>query len=149
MTINDNNFQREETIFTDRNHYGTVTSVKDGIVSVIGLPECVSGEMVLLYTTEGTFLYGMVCTIEESTIDIVLFGDDRLIMEGSFVFNSGDLFKIPVGLQLFGRVVDALGRPIDSDSLNTHTSEHYENLWSKYPGCSAYVERRAPGIIDR
>lgn len=132
-----------------KQQHGTVLSVKDGIVSVVGLQSSTSGELLLFENLYGFFVKGMVCTIEESTIDVVLFGDDRLIAEGTSVFRSGDLFKVPVGLQMFGRVVDALGRPQDEFSLNGRDSNSYESLWSKYPGFSAYIERRAPGILDR
>jgi len=129
--------------------HGTVLSIRDGIVCIGGLQTAVSGELVFFYTTQQTIVKGMVCTIEESTIDVVLFGDDRLITEGTLVSRSGDLFKIPVGLQMFGRVIDSLGRPQDEFSLRFQDSDSFEKIWSKYPGCYGYTERRAPGIIDR
>jgi len=127
---------------------GNVISVKDGIIKVANLPFAASGEMVLFEIENHRIIKGMVCNIDE-TIDIVLFGEDKYVHEGTKVYQTNSLFKVPVGLQLFGKVIDSLGKPIDLNSLNIKTGEEYEELWLQYPGCEDYIEKRAPAILDR
>jgi len=111
---------------------GRVISVGDGIARVYGLDEAQAGEMVEF--EDGT--RGMVLNLEIDNVGIVIFGDDRNIHEGSLVRRTRAIVDVPVGKGLLGRVVDALGNPIDGK------------------GPIAYSERRrvdvkAPGIIPR
>ena len=111
---------------------GYVISVGDGIAKVHGIDKCRANE--LLEFTNGT--YGMALNLEESFISAVLLGNDVGIAEGSVVKRTGRVVSVPVGENLVGRVVDALGNPIDS----------------KGPIAAAEfrpIESRAHGIIER
>ena len=88
---------------------GQVLSVGDGIARVYGLDECQAGEMVEF--EDGT--RGMALNLEEDNVGVVIFGSDRGIKEGQTVKRTGAIVEVPVGKQLLGRVVDALGNPID------------------------------------
>ena len=88
---------------------GQVLSVGDGIARVYGLDNCQAGEMVEF--ADGT--RGMALNLEVDNVGIVIFGDDRHIKEGDVVKRTGAIVEVPVGKALFGRVVDALGNPID------------------------------------
>lgn len=111
---------------------GTVMQVGDGIARVHGLQKAMAGE--LLEFTGG--IYGMVLNLEEDNIGVVLLGSDQNIKEGDPVKSTGRIVEVPVGDALIGRVVNALGQPIDG----------------KGPiAASGYrpVERVASGVIDR
>src|SRR5919106_21874 len=116
----------------DVTEVGQVLSVGDGIARVYGLDKVQAGEMVEFPGG----IKGMALNLEEDNVGIVIFGDDRSIKEGDTVKRTGAIVDVPVGKSLLGRVVDALGTPIDGK------------------GPIKAVERRrvdvkAPGIIPR
>ncbi len=115
-----------------QNETGTVLTVGDGISRVSGLVNCVSGE--LLEFENGT--YGMAQNLEETSVSTVLFGDDVGISEGQTVKRTGRVVSVPVGDAMIGRVVNAIGQPIDGAGP-IESSEF----------CP--VESPAPGILDR
>ena len=111
---------------------GYVLTVGDGISKVHGLDKCKSSE--LLEFSNGT--YGMALNLEESFVSAVLLGTDVGIAEGSLVKRTGRVVSVPVGESLIGRVVNALGEPIDAKGP-VSASEYRP------------IERRAYGIIER
>ena len=111
---------------------GTVISVGDGIATIYGIDHAMYGEIV----TFETGLKGMVQDIRKNEIGCILFGSDTQIREGTKVTRTGKRAGVPVGSGFVGRVVNALGEPIDG--RGEIKEEDY------YP-----VEREAPGIIDR
>ena len=111
---------------------GTVLTVGDGIATVSGLAGAEYGEILLF---DGG-LKGMILDLRESEIGCVIFGDDSEIVEGSMVRRTGKVAGTPVGEGFLGRVINALGEPIDD--AGEIAAEDY------YP-----VEAPAPGIIDR
>jgi F-type H+-transporting ATPase subunit alpha len=117
---------------TEEDEVGYVISVGDGISRVHGLDKCKSNE--LIEFSNGT--YGMALNLEESFVSAVLLGSDVGILEGSLVKRTGRVVSVPVGEALIGRVVNALGQPIDAKGP-IETTE-----WSP-------IERRAHGIIER
>ena len=111
---------------------GQVLSVGDGIARVYGLDNVQSGEMVEF--ADGT--RGMALNLEVDNVGIVIFGDDRHIKEGDVVKRTGAIVEVPVGKGLLGRVVDALGNPIDGKGpIVSHEMRR--------------VDVKAPGIIPR
>ena len=111
---------------------GEVISVNDGVAVCYGLDDVQAGEMVEF----AGGIQGMALNLEESTVGIVIFGDDRLVEEGQTVKRTGKIVEVPVGKELLGRVVDALGNPIDGKGpINAKQSSR--------------VEIKAPGIIAR
>ena len=88
---------------------GTVIQAGDGIIKASGLETCMAGELVEF--PDGS--RGMALNLEEETVSIVLLGDDTAIREGDTVRRTGKVVSVPVGHALLGRVVDALGEPID------------------------------------
>ena len=117
---------------TEQDEVGYVISVGDGISKVHGLDKCRANE--LLEFTNGTF--GMALNLEESHVSAVLLGTDVGISEGSLVKRTGRVVSVPVGEALIGRLVNALGQPIDAKGP-IETSEF------------SPIERRAYGIIER
>ena len=115
-----------------QNETGTVLTVGDGISRVSGLTNCLSGE--LLEFQDGSF--GMAQNLEENSVSAVLFGSDVGIQEGQTVKRTGRVVSVPVGEALLGRVVNAIGQPIDG--AGPIASQEYRA-----------VESPAPGIIDR
>jgi len=111
---------------------GQVLSVGDGIARVHGLDQVQAGEMVEFPGG----IKGMALNLEQDNVGIVIFGDDRSIREGDTVKRTGDIVDVPVGKGLLGRVVDALGNPIDGKG----PIEAEERCM---------VEVKAPGIIPR
>ncbi len=111
---------------------GYVISVGDGIAKVHGLDKCKSNE--LLEFANGSF--GMALNLEESFVSCVLLGTDVGISEGSVVKSTGRVVSVPVGEELIGRVVNALGQPIDGKA--PIEAKEYSP-----------IERRAYGIIER
>ncbi len=111
---------------------GSVLSVGDGIASVYGLENAMSGE--LLEFPGG--IYGMALNLEEEVVGVVILGDDINIKEGDVVKRTGRIVEVPVGEALIGRVVNSLGQPIDGkgDIKSDKTRP---------------VESSAPGIMDR
>ena len=111
---------------------GQVLSVGDGIARVYGLDNVQAGEMVEF---PGGIL-GMALNLEADNVGVVIFGDDRTIKEGDTVKRTGAIVDVPVGKELLGRVVDALGNPIDGKGpINSEKRQR--------------VEVKAPGIIPR
>ena len=88
---------------------GVVIIVGDGIARVSGLTKCMAGELVEFPNGE----YGMAQNLEEDTVSIVILGTDQGIKEGDTVKRTGRVVSVPVGAGLIGRVVNALGEPID------------------------------------
>jgi F-type H+-transporting ATPase subunit alpha len=88
---------------------GSVISVGDGIARVYGLANVQAGEMVVF----ACGLRGMALNLEEDNVGVVIFGDDRDILEGDTVKRTGAIVDVPVGPELLGRVVDGIGQPID------------------------------------
>ena len=111
---------------------GTVILVGDGIARVSGLDQCMAGELVEF----SNGIFGMAQNLEEETVAVVILGADRGIREGDIVKRTGQVVSVPVGQHLIGRVVDALGEPVDGKG--PVTAEDYRP-----------VEMPAPGIIDR
>ncbi|MCK8828017.1 F0F1 ATP synthase subunit alpha [Natroniella acetigena] len=111
---------------------GTVLSVGDGISRIHGLEGAMAGE--LLEFDSG--VYGMVLNLEEDSIGCVILGDESKIEEGDAVHRTERIVEVPVGEEMKGRVVNALGQPIDGKGpINTEQSRE--------------VESDAPGIVDR
>ena len=111
---------------------GRVTSVGDGIATIYGLSNCMSGELLEI---EGE-VPAMAMNLEEHSIGAVLLGYSKDIKEGCMVKRTGKIVSVPVGEGLLGRVVDPLGKPIDGNG-DIYTSEHRN------------IEILAPGIIER
>ena len=112
---------------------GQVLSVGDGIARIYGLDNVQAGEMVEFSDNSK----GMALNLESDNVGVVIFGDDRAIKEGDTVKRTGAIVDVPVGKELLGRVVDALGNPIDGKgSLNKSLKRNR-------------VEVKAPGIIPR
>jgi len=111
---------------------GTVVSVGDGICHIHGLEDCMAGEMLEF---EGG-VYGMAQNLEEDLVGAVLLGSDQDIREGDTVKRTGRIVDVPVGESMLGRVVDALGAPIDGKGPIS-AEEHRP------------IECPAPGIIER
>jgi len=111
---------------------GIVILVGDGIAKASGLEKCMAGELVEF--PNGAF--GMAQNLEEDTVSIVILGDDSGIKEGDTVKRTGKVVSVPVGQAMIGRVVNALGEPIDGKGIIT--AEKYMP-----------IEAPAPGIIDR
>lgn len=88
---------------------GRVLSVGDGIAQVYGLKNIQAEEMVEF----SSGLKGMALNLEPDNVGIVVFGNDKLIREGDIVKRTGAIVDVPTGMELLGRVVDALGNPID------------------------------------
>jgi F-type H+-transporting ATPase subunit alpha len=93
----------------DVSEVGVVTYVGDGVARIYGLENAMMSEL-LEFPND---VIGMVLNLEEDAVGAVLFGDDKLIKEGDIVKRTGRIMSVPVGEALIGRVVDALGRPID------------------------------------
>src|SRR5687768_6838720 len=111
---------------------GTVLSVGDGIARVYGLDRAMAGELLDF----GHDLFGLALNLEEDNVGVVLLGESREVREGQEVRRTGKIIQVPVGPALIGRVVDALGRPIDGKGPVATTES--------YP-----LERTAPGVVDR
>ncbi len=122
------NFQAGVTV----TEVGTVIKVGDGIAEVHGLEKVMAGEL-LEFPNE---VRGLALNLEEDKVGVVLFGDYQTIKEGDMVKRTGRIMRVPVGEAMIGRVVDALGNPID-DKGPIITEQFNE------------IERMAPGIVDR
>ncbi len=116
----DNAIQQNET--------GTILMVGDGIARASGLVNCMAGE--LLEFEDGS--YGMAQNLEENSVSIVLFGSDEKIGEGQTVKRTGKVVSVPVGDNMIGRVVNALGQPIDG--AGPIITEEYRAIESPAPG---------------
>lgn len=111
---------------------GQVVTVKDGIAVIYGLDGVQAGEMVEF----GGGLMGMVLNLETDNVGVVIFGDDKEVKEGDTVKRTGKIVEVPIGKELLGRVIDALGNPIDGKGP----------IKSKQ---RSRIEVKAPGIIQR
>ena len=111
---------------------GTVIEIGDGIAHIHGLDKAMSGELLDF----GNDIYGMVLNLEQDNVGAVLLGGDTKIKEGDIVKRTGKIMQVPVGESMIGRVVDALGRPIDGKGP-IHATQ------------SRPIEYPAPGIADR
>ena len=116
----------------EQSETGAVTMVGDGIARASGLDNCMAGELVQFES--GT--YGMAQNLEENSVSIVLLGDDSGIKEGGSIRRTGKVVSVPVGEGMIGRVVNALGQPIDGKG--PIEAADYRA-----------IESPAPGIIDR
>ncbi len=116
----------------DVSEVGQVLSVGDGVARVYGLDNVQAGEMVEFPGG----IVGMALNLETDNVGVVIFGSDRDIKEGDTVKRTGDIVDVPVGMGLLGRVVDALGNPIDGGG-DLETDER------------RLVDVKAPGIIPR
>jgi len=111
---------------------GTVITVGDGIANIHGLEQCMSGELIQFENG----VYGMALNLEENCVGAVLLGSDAGIKEGSAVKRTGEIMSVPVGDALLGRVVNALGQPIDGEG-EIKADAH------------APIEKVASGVITR
>jgi F-type H+-transporting ATPase subunit alpha len=121
----------------DVEEVGTVLEVKDGIARIYGLQKAMAGEMLEVRSSEtGNTITGLALNLEEDNIGAVILGDYLQLKEGDEVRRTSRVLEVPVGPELVGRVVDALGRPIDGQGeLNAKATRK--------------VESGAPGIIVR
>ena len=111
---------------------GTVIEIGDGIAHVHGLDKAMAGELLDF----GNDVYGLVLNLEQDNVGAVILGGETEIKEGDQVKRTGKIMQVPVGEAMIGRVVDALGRPLDGKGpINTTESRP--------------VEFKAPGIADR
>lgn len=111
---------------------GVIVSVSDGIVKIHGLEEAMYGEMIEF---EGN-VYGMALNLEQDSVGAVVLGDYLPLQEGQKAYCTGRILEVPVGPELLGRVVDALGNPIDGKGpINAKLTDK--------------VEKIAPGVIAR
>ena len=111
---------------------GTVLTIGDGIAKIHGLENAQAGELVDF----GEDVMGLVMNLEEGSVGVSILGDDTIIKEGRTVKRTGKIFEVPVGEALLGRVVSALGMPLDG--AGPIKSQH-----------SRRVEIKAPGIVAR
>ena len=122
----------EYDLKTDLNEIGHVLSIGDGIALVYGLDNVEENEMVEF----DSGVKAMALNLEENSVAVVVFGSDETIKEGDIVKRTGKIVSVPVGPELLGRVVNALGEPIDGKG-KIH-AKHFSN-----------AEVKAPGIIER
>jgi len=115
---------------------GTVLTTGDGIARVYGLAGAMAGELLELHGGDGTIVSGMVLNLEEDNVGVALLGASDAIKEGDVVKRTGEIVSVPVGDELLGRVVNAIGEPIDGGPAFT-TKERRQ------------VESKAPGIVAR
>ena len=111
---------------------GTIVSVGDGIARVHGVEKTMAGEM--LEFPHG--VYGIALNLEEESVGVVLLGDYTEIREGDIVKRTNRIISVPVGDEMIGRVVNALGQPVDGKGPIAS-------------GQSSEIERLAPGVVDR
>ncbi|MDD5823369.1 MAG: F0F1 ATP synthase subunit alpha [Firmicutes bacterium] len=116
----------------DISDFGTVIQVGDGIARVYGLQNCMAGELLLF----GEDTYGMAQNLEEDNVGVVILGSDREIKEGDIVKPTGKVVEVPVGDAMIGRVVNALGQPLDGKGpIKSNESRP--------------IESPAPGVLAR
>src|ERR1043166_7376733 len=121
----------------DVEEVGTVLEVKDGIARIYGLQKAMAGEMLQITASEtGNQVTALALNLEEDNIGSVVLGDYLQLKEGDEVRRTSRVLEVPVGPELVGRVVDALGNPIDG--LGDINAKHTRK-----------VESNAPGIIVR
>jgi F-type H+-transporting ATPase subunit alpha len=116
----------------DVSEVGVVVAVGDGIARIYGLDNCMSSELLEFPNN----VFGMALNLEEDMVGTVLFGEDTAIQQGDVVKRTGKIMSVPVGEEMIGRVVNAIGQPIDGKGpINAKTSR--------------IVDVVAPGIVDR
>ncbi|MDP2770771.1 MAG: F0F1 ATP synthase subunit alpha [Giesbergeria sp.] len=122
---------------SDIRNQGTVVSVSDGIVRVHGLSDVMQGEMLEFpATADGVPSYGLALNLERDSVGAVILGEYEHISEGNTVKCTGRILEVPVGPELIGRVVNALGQPIDGKGpINAKMTD--------------VIEKVAPGVIAR
>ena len=122
---------------TDIRNQGTVVSVTDGIVRVHGLSDVMAGEMLEFpATADGQPSFGLALNLERDSVGAVILGEYTHISEGDIVKCTGRILEVPVGPELVGRVVNALGQPIDGKGpINAKMTD--------------VIEKVAPGVIAR
>ena len=111
---------------------GTVVSVKDGIVRIYGLTDVMQGEMVELADQT----YGLALNLERDSVGVVVLGSTEKLSEGQIAKCTGRILEVPIGEALLGRVVDALGQPIDGKGPISTTM-------------TSPIEKVAPGVLFR
>jgi F-type H+-transporting ATPase subunit alpha len=117
---------------TESRNEGTVVSVRDGVIRLHGLKDVAYSEMIAL--PDGSF--GLAMSLEQDSVGAVILGRSETIAEGDKVYCTGRILEVPVGEALLGRVVDALGNPIDG-------------LGEIHAEARLPIEREAPGVITR
>ena len=124
-------------VSADIRNQGTVVSVTDGICRVHGLSEAMQGEMLEFPAApDGSPTYGLALNLERDSVGAVILGEYEHISEGDTVKCTGRILEVPIGPELKGRVVNALGAPIDGKGpINAKLS--------------APIEKIAPGVIAR
>ncbi len=116
----------------DVSEVGSVLTIGDGIAGIYGLERAMAGELLEFPNS----LYGMALNLEEDSIGAVLFGESSLVHEGDVVKRTGRIMDVPVGEEMLGRVVNAIGQPIDGKGpVNTKERRPVDII--------------APGIVDR
>lgn len=121
----------------DVRNQGTVLTVTDGICRIEGLSGAMQGEMLeFLPTADGVTTYGLALNLERDVVGAVILGEYEHISEGDRVKCTGRILEVPVGPELIGRVVNALGEPIDGKGpINAKMTD--------------VIEKVAPGVIAR
>ncbi|WOG28109.1 F0F1 ATP synthase subunit alpha [Endozoicomonas sp. 8E] len=119
-------------VSSEARNEGTIVSVTDGIVRIHGLQDVMYGEMIKF----SGGVYGMALNLEQDSVGAVVLGDYSQLAEGQTVQCTGRILEVPVGRQLLGRVVDALGNPIDGKGPVEATE-------------TSPIEKVAPGVIAR
>jgi F-type H+-transporting ATPase subunit alpha len=124
-------------VSADVRNQGTVVSVTDGIVRIHGLSDAMQGEMLEFpATAEGVPTFGLALNLERDSVGAVILGEYEHISEGDTVKCTGRILEVPVGPELIGRVVNALGQPIDGKGpINAKMTD--------------VIEKVAPGVIAR
>ncbi len=119
-------------IKASRQNVGVVTEIGDGVARIEGLSDVQYSELIDF----GSGVYGLALNLEQYSVGAVIFGDFTKVKEGDLVKTTGKILQVPVGEELVGRVVDALGSPIDGKGAI--------KAKGRYP-----VEKIAPGVITR
>ncbi len=121
---------------TEARNTGTIVSLADGIVRIHGLSDALQGEMLEFPGVDGEPTYGLALNLERDSVGAVVLGDYKHLTEGDTVKTTGRILEVPVGRALLGRVVDALGRPIDGKGPIAADG-------------TSPIEKIAPGVIAR
>ncbi|MBA4287200.1 MAG: F0F1 ATP synthase subunit alpha [Xanthomonadaceae bacterium] len=121
---------------TEARNTGTIVSLADGIVRIHGLSDALQGEMLEFPGVGGEPTYGLALNLERDSVGAVVLGDYKHLTEGDTVKTTGRILEVPIGRALLGRVVDALGRPIDGKGPIDAEA-------------TSPIEKIAPGVIAR
>ncbi len=121
---------------TEARNTGTIVSLADGIVRIHGLSDALQGEMLEFPGVGGEPTYGLALNLERDSVGAVVLGDYKHLTEGDTVKTTGRILEVPIGRALLGRVVDALGRPIDGKGPIAAEG-------------TSPIEKIAPGVIAR